>query len=599
MAHIDASDIQCMQRKMNSEVVITFKSVDVKEKFLRLNALTVGEYSYAAQDTDRPMTFLTIYDAPFELSDLAINRRLAPFCEVVHYRRGKFDFMPGVYNGLRHYRVRVTKPVPSFIRFGKYQILLKHDGQVPTCRRCNLAGHFSNDCNLKVCFNCENIAHEAGSCPASPLCHFCKEAGHTSRECGYSWVSSLIKGTTTDESAPVNVDCYDGEDSAASLKTRSGDSFKWAEDSDLCNEDEEDDDFRDAEAQPLAAVLHVSTLPADPSSFEPSENESAATEPSTAKSTAVGQSVLAAVLPTESLPNAQPNQTAEKQASPADHGTDVLPTESLPDAQPNQTAENQAFPADHGTDVLPTESLPNAQPNQTAKNQASPADHGTDVLPTESLPDAQPNQTAENQASPADHGTDVLPTESLPNAQPNQTAENQASPADHGTDVLPTESLPDAQPNQTAENQASPADHVLPTESLPDAKPNQTAENQASPADHQPDGVPDSQGFIKTPVVINDLSQPSYPSTALHSSASKNRVSVRVPRLTRRTFAVAPTALEAAALRKKNHPFVSEESQTPAASSTPMETTVDLKRKAQAQADAPPKERREKKKGRK
>ena len=120
MAHIDALDIQCMQRNMNSEVVITFKSVDVKEKFLRLNALTIGCYSYATQDIDRPMTFLTIYDAPFELSDLAIIGRLAPFCEVVHYRRGKFDFNPGVYDGLRHYRMRVTKPVPSFIRFGKY-----------------------------------------------------------------------------------------------------------------------------------------------------------------------------------------------------------------------------------------------------------------------------------------------------------------------------------------------------------------------------------------------------------------------------------------------------------------------------------------------
>ena len=499
MAHIDASDIQCMQRKMNNEVVIPFKSVDVKEKFLRLNALTVGEYSYATQDIDRPMTFLTIYDAPFELSDLAIIRRLAPFCEVEHYRRGKFDFMPGVYNGLRHYRVRVTKPVPSFIRFGKYQIFLKHDGQVPTCRRCNLGGHFSNDCNLKVCFNCENIGHEAGSCSAPPLCHFCKEAGHTSRECGYSWVSSLIMGTTTDESAPVNVDRSDGEDSEASFKTRSGDSFKWAKDSDPSDEGEEDDDFRDAEAQPLAAALPVSTLPADPSFFEPSENEPAATEPSTAESTAVGPSVLAAVLRTESLPDAQPNQTPENKTSPADHGTDVLAA----------------------------------------------------VVPTESLPDAQPNQTAENQASSADHGTDVLAA-------------------------------------------------VLPTESLPDAQPNQTAENQVSPADHQPDGVLDSQGFIKPPVVvIDELSQPSDLSIALHSSASKSRVPVRVPRLTRRTFAVASTALEAAALRKKNHPFVSGESQTPAASSTPMETTVDLKRKAQAQADAPPKERREKKKGRK
>ena len=456
MAHIDASDIQCMQRKMNSEVVITFKSVDVKEKFLRLNALTVGGYSYATQDIDRPMTFLTIYDAPFELSDLAIIRRLAPFCEVVHYRRGKFDFKPGVYNGLRHYRVRVTKPVPSFIRFGKYQIFLKHDGQVPTCRRCNLAGHFSNDCNLRVCFNCENIGHEAGSCPAPPLCHFCKEDGHTSRECRYSWVSPLIRGTTTDESAPVNVDRSDGEDSEASFKTRSGDSFKWADDSDLSDEDEDDNDFRDAEAQPLAAALPVNTLPTDPPFFEPSENEPAATEPSTAELTVVEPS-----------------------------GTDLFAAGS--------------------------------------------------------------------------------------------------SAADVATSILETS--------------------VPPTESPPDAQPNQTAENQASPADHQPDGVVDSQGFIKSPVVvIDDLSQPSDPQIALHSSASpncKSRVPVPVPRFTRRTFAVAPEALVAAALRKATSPVVSGKPQTPAASSTPMETTADLKRKAQTQADAPPKERREKKKGRK
>ena len=161
----------------------------------------------------------------------------------------------------------------------------------------------------------------------------------------------------------------------------------------------------------------------------------------------------------------------------------------------------------------------------------------------------------------------------------------------------PSENEPAATEPSTAESTAvgpSGTDvlaAVLPTESLPDAQPNQTAENQASPADHQPDGVLDSQGFIKPPVVvIDDLSQPSDPPIALHSSASKSRVPVRVPRLTRRTFAVAPAALVAAALRKTTKP------QTPAASSTPMETTVDLKRKAQAQADAPPKERREKKK---
>lgn len=119
--------------------------------------------------TDKPLTFLTIYDAPFELSDLAIIKRLAPYCEVLNYRRWKFDFLPGVYNGLRHYRLRISKPVPSFLKFGKYQVFLKFDGQKPTSRKCNQPGHFSNECLTVFCFNCENLGHQATNCPAPVL----------------------------------------------------------------------------------------------------------------------------------------------------------------------------------------------------------------------------------------------------------------------------------------------------------------------------------------------------------------------------------------------------------------------------------------------
>ena len=60
-----------------------------KEKSLWLNSLKVNSENYALQDIDKPLTFLPFYDAPFELSDLAIIKCLAPFCKVLHYRRGK------------------------------------------------------------------------------------------------------------------------------------------------------------------------------------------------------------------------------------------------------------------------------------------------------------------------------------------------------------------------------------------------------------------------------------------------------------------------------------------------------------------------------
>lgn len=83
-ANIDISEIHCLQWKLNGEVVVTSKTIATKEKFLRLNLLKVNSENYTLQDIDKPLTFLTIYNVPFELSDLGIIKHLAAFCEVLH-----------------------------------------------------------------------------------------------------------------------------------------------------------------------------------------------------------------------------------------------------------------------------------------------------------------------------------------------------------------------------------------------------------------------------------------------------------------------------------------------------------------------------------
>ena len=210
LAKIDAAEIACLQRKMNGEVTVTFKSISAKEKFLRLNSLRVDAEHFALQDVDKPLTFLTIYDAPFELSDLAIIKRLSPYCEVLHYRRGKHSLAPNIYNGLRHYCVRISKPIPSFLRFGKFQVFVKHSSQVPTCRNCNRPGHFSNVCPNRVCFNCEGLGHEARDCPCPVLCCLCKEEGHLGINCTYSWFCSTVSPTDEQDDVAVESDDDDG-----------------------------------------------------------------------------------------------------------------------------------------------------------------------------------------------------------------------------------------------------------------------------------------------------------------------------------------------------------------------------------------------------
>ena len=140
--------------------MVTFKTIAAKEKFLRLNSLKVNSEKFR-------------YDAPFELSDLTIIKHLTPFCEVLHYRRGKHSLAPNIYNGLWHYCVRIIKPIPNYLRFTKYQIYIKYTSQIPTCRKCILPGHFSNACPNKICLNCENIGYEArGLSPTDALLYF-------------------------------------------------------------------------------------------------------------------------------------------------------------------------------------------------------------------------------------------------------------------------------------------------------------------------------------------------------------------------------------------------------------------------------------------
>ena len=209
-AEIDARDIACLQRKMNREVTVTFKSISAKEKFLWLNSLQVDTDNFALQDVDKPLSFLTIYDAPFGLSDLAIIKRLSPYCEVSHYRWGKHSLAPNIYNSLRHYRVRISKPIPSFLRFGKFQIFVKYNTQVPTCRKCNCPGHFSNVCPNGVCFNCERLGHDACDCQSPVLCCICKEEGHMGIKCTYSWFCSMVSPTDEQDDVAVESDDDDG-----------------------------------------------------------------------------------------------------------------------------------------------------------------------------------------------------------------------------------------------------------------------------------------------------------------------------------------------------------------------------------------------------
>ena len=203
-AKIENKDISCIQRQSSGEIVLTFHNVRTKERFLTNNVVKIRDQPFALQDVDRPLTYVQIFDAPHEMPDATIVQRLAKYCDVIHQRRGYFreEGWKHVQDGVRHYRVRIKRPIPNFIRFGKIQVHFRYEGQPRTCRHCNQTGHYVNACHSIICYNCEELGHLASDCPNEVLCNICKQPNHRAKTCPFSWSRQVSRESTPERENP-------------------------------------------------------------------------------------------------------------------------------------------------------------------------------------------------------------------------------------------------------------------------------------------------------------------------------------------------------------------------------------------------------------
>ena len=188
-ASIDPKQITCVKRMSSGAINVTFRNPQYRENFMKRTTLEIHGQQFAVQDVDRPLTYLQIFDAPYEMPDTTIISRLSAYCDVISHRRGFFHLegLEKIQDGVRHYRVRIRQAIPSFLRFGKILIHLRYENQPRTCRHCNQPGHFANTCRTAVCFNCDCTGHLAPDFPESVRCNICKSVEHKARFCPYSW----------------------------------------------------------------------------------------------------------------------------------------------------------------------------------------------------------------------------------------------------------------------------------------------------------------------------------------------------------------------------------------------------------------------------
>ena len=119
---IPAVAVKCLQRRSSGEAMIIFSTEDYCNLFLAESAFSSSRRRSTSNSASEDLEYLTIFDAPHELPDSAIEQRLKPFCQVISKRRNCVQGFPEVCNGIRTYRVRLHKSVPCYLRF-----------EVPTC----------------------------------------------------------------------------------------------------------------------------------------------------------------------------------------------------------------------------------------------------------------------------------------------------------------------------------------------------------------------------------------------------------------------------------------------------------------------------------
>ena len=180
--------VRCLQRKLSGDVLITFSNPEHCLRFIECSWLIIrcGNVCYSTHPVSGELTYLTVYDAPFEMPDSAIIKWLAPDCKVYSSCLGKLQQYPDVYNGIWHYRVALKQSIPCYLRFGCFQVRFYHKDQVKTCCKCGTHLHVARDCNNEVRFNCDEIGHTSKNCPEKTKCCICKSEAHMVIDCDYS-----------------------------------------------------------------------------------------------------------------------------------------------------------------------------------------------------------------------------------------------------------------------------------------------------------------------------------------------------------------------------------------------------------------------------
>ena len=186
---IPKTQVACIQRSRTGQVNITFTKAELRDLFLSKVATTFEQRPTISRLAWKPGTFVTVRDAPWELSDKLNQHRLERF-GIVHSIRRAFNqsLLPErIPDGRRVLRMTVEEPIPPLMRFGPFLVRIYYTDQPRVCWKCGSLDHIGRSCPDHYCFNCDQPGHVAHAWEERLRCSPCKAEDHLTIDCPGNW----------------------------------------------------------------------------------------------------------------------------------------------------------------------------------------------------------------------------------------------------------------------------------------------------------------------------------------------------------------------------------------------------------------------------
>ena len=186
---IQRNHVKCIQRFRTGQVDITFLCKEDRDLFLSKAAVTINRRGMSTCPARESGIFVTLYNAPWELGEEIITRRLSPFGQIHYFHRAyNQSLLPErVHDGRRVYRMTLTSDIPCFLKFGPSLVKVYYPNQPKACWKCASPEHIGRECPEHFCFNCDETGHEASECLHRIKCSLCRSEEHLAVHCAGNW----------------------------------------------------------------------------------------------------------------------------------------------------------------------------------------------------------------------------------------------------------------------------------------------------------------------------------------------------------------------------------------------------------------------------